>query len=291
MDPTHRGEYSAVKEMISLVGGIIFTLAAGYVIDYFESLNNLQGGFLFIAAAMLILNICNFISLYLIKNESKKQIAAEKKPAREVLQNTLGNKSFINIIILTSLWDIGRYMTNGFLGTFKTSDLLLSVGTVQLINMVANLFRLFVSKPFGRFSDKTSYAHGFRMALTLAACAFAAIIFCTPNSRWCIVIFTILFNVSMAGIVQNNFNITYSYVKSDYIVQAMAIKQSIAGVIGFCASLIGSRILSGVQAAGNTFLGIPMYGQQLLAAISLVFILAAIIFCKVVIEKQKCMVQ
>ena len=33
VDPTKRGEYSAVKEMISLVAGIVFTLIAGQLID------------------------------------------------------------------------------------------------------------------------------------------------------------------------------------------------------------------------------------------------------------------
>lgn len=291
VNPANRGEYSAVKDMISLVSGIFVTLAAGYVIDHFESLNNLQGGFLFLAAAMLILNICNFISLCLIKNESSVQRRTESRNMKEVLHNTLGNKNFVNMIILISLYDIGRYMSVGFLGTFKTSDLHLSVGLIQLINMVAHFGRLVVSKPFGRFSDKTSFVHGFSLGLTLMACAYVFIVFCTPDTWWCIIIYTILYNISMAGVVQNNSNMTYSYVKSDYIVQAMAIKQSIAGVLGFIASLIGSRILSAVQAAGNSVFGIPMYGQQLLSIISILFMIVAIAFSKLVVEKQNRMVQ
>ena len=53
------------------------------------------------------------------------------------------------------------------------------------------------------------------------------------------------------------------------------------------ASMLGSRILSAVQSSGNTFLGISLYGQQLLSAISLVIVIVAILFVKFVLEKQK----
>lgn len=291
VDPTKRGEYSAVKEMISLVAGIVFTLIAGQLIDYYEGIDNLRGGFLLIASMMLILSICNFACLMMIKNEVRKQENGQKYALKDVLSNTLGNRDFVNVIVMTALWEIGRYMTFGFLGTFKTSDLLLSVGTVQIINVVANLFRLAVSKPFGRYADRTSYASAYRLALLLAAASFVFVIFCTPKSWWCIIVFTILFNVSLAGSNQNGTNITYNYVKDEYIVQAIAIKQSIVGVLGFGASLIGSKILEYVQQNGNTFMGMEVYGQQLLAGISLIFVIAAVVFNKAVVEKQKRMIQ
>ena len=291
VDPTKRGEYSAGKEMISLIAGIVFTLIAGQLIDYYEGIDNLRGGFMLIAAMMLILSICNFTCLLMIKNVIRKKEEGSKYSLRDVMHNTLGNRNFVNVIVMTALWEMGRYMTFGFLGTFKTSDLLLSVGTVQIINVVANVFRLIISKPFGRYSDRTSYASAYRLALLLAAASFVFIIFCTPKTWWCIVIFTVLFNVSLAGSNQNGTNITYNYVKDEFIVQAIAIKQSVVGVLGFGASLVGSKILQYVQQNGNTFMGMHVYGQQLLACISLLFVIAAVVFNKVVVEKQTRMIQ
>ena len=289
--PEKRGDFSSVKEMISLFSGIIFTLIAGYVVDYYEGIQNLEGAFILLAIAILILNICNFISLLMIKNDTQKTVSEHKSSLRMVLQNTLGNRSFLYVIIMTSLWEMGRMMTVGFLGTFKTSDLLLSVGAVQVINMVANLCRLVISRPFGRYSDRTSYAKAFRLAMMLAAVGFAINIFTNKDNWWCIVVFTILYSVSFAGTNQNSYNITYSYVKSEYIVQAMAINRSISGILGFGAALIGSRILQMIQNAGNTFMGFAVYGQQVLSAISMCIILLAVLFSACVMEKQKRMVQ
>ena len=79
------------------------------------------------------------------------------------------------------------------------------------INMVANVCRIFVSKPFGRYSDKKSFAKGFELALYLAAIAFFANIFTTQKHWYFIIIYTVFYNVCLAGINQNNYNISYSY--------------------------------------------------------------------------------
>ena len=289
VEPSKRGRYSAVKEMISLFTGIIFTLITGYIIDSYEAIGNIKGGFIFISVSIFILNIFNFISLILIKDEKKEQI--KKKKTKDIIKNTLGNKNYVNIVIVTVLYDIAKYLTIGFLGTFKTNDLLLTVGAVQVINMISNLARLSVSLPFGKYSDKHSFANGLKLAYIIASLGFLINAFTTKSTWWFIIIYTVLYNVSMAGSNQNSTNITYSYVKEEYFVHAIAIKNSISGIFGFGASILGSRILSHIQSNGNTFMGIPMYGQQLLSAMSFVFMIVVILFIHFVVEKQEVMVQ
>ena len=291
VEPTKRASYSAVKEIISLFSGMIFTAVIGYIIDRYESLGNLEGGFLFIAASILILNICNFISIAMIKKESPSEHAGDNTPFSVIIKTTLGNKNFRSIVLLTILWDVSRYFTIGFLGVFKYKNLLMSVFLVQIVNIIANLARIAVSKPIGRYSDKTSYAKGFKLGLYLAAAAFFINIFTTKSTWGLIVIYTILMSCSTAGTNQNSYNITYSYVKSEYIVQAMAIKNCIGGLFGFGASILGGKILDIVQNSNNIVFGIHIYGQQILSAISFVIILIAIVFIKKVIEKQNIIVQ
>ena len=94
---------------------------------------------------------------------------------------------------MTVLYDVARYIMLGFMGTYKTKELLLSVGAVQIINMIANLARFFISKPFGRFSDKYTFAKGMEFAFVLVTLAVFVNIFTTPQTWWCIVIYTILY--------------------------------------------------------------------------------------------------
>lgn len=291
VDPSTRGKFSAIREMVSLLSGIIFTLAIGFVVDRFEEVGNISGAFIFISAAIFILNAIDVISILLIKNEPIKTEKQSHLPMRDIYKNTLGNRNFVNVIIVMILWNGARYMTVGFLGTFKTNDLLLSVGLVQVINMIANLGRFSVSIPFGKYSDKHSFASGLKLAYIIAASSFAVNIFTNNNTWWLIIVHTLLFNISMAGSNQNSLNITYNYVKTDYYVYAMAITNCIGGVVGFGASLVGSRILAHIQANGNIFMGIPVYGQQLLSLISVVIIVIDVLFIHFVVEKQDRMVQ
>lgn len=291
VEPLSRGKYSAAKEMISLISGIIFTLIIGAVVDKFESLGNIRGAFLFISASILVCTVLNFVCLLSIKSDAGNTEKREKIPARDIIKNTFGNKNFRSVIVLTVIWDTARYFTTGFLGTFKTNDLLISVAMVQVINMIANLGRMAVSIPFGKYSDKHSYASGMKLAYIIAACAFGANMFTNVGNWWLIAVYTVLYSVSMAGSNANGFNIIYSYVDSRYFVYALAIKNSIGGLFGFAASLIGGRILGIIQANGNVFMGMNVFGQQILSGISFVLTLIAVLYIHFVIGKQKVMKQ
>ena len=117
--------------------------------------------------------------------------------------------------------------------------------------------------------------------------AFAVNIFTTNERWWLIIVFTVLFNCSYAGLNQNSFNITYNYVDSKYITQAMAVKNCIGGVCGFLASIIGGKVLEIVQSKGNIVFGVHIYGQQIMSVVSFVLTVAAIFYVQFVIEKQK----
>lgn len=291
VEPTKRASFSATKEMISLFSGMIFTLVVGFVIDKFESLDNLNGGFLFIASAILILTICNIICLSLIKKDDEREHLSDNEPVKCVLKNLFGNKNYLNIIILSALWNLANYFSIGFMGVFKTNDLVISVFLIQIINIAGQFARMIFSKPIGNYSDKNSYAKGFKLGLYIMAFAFFINMFTTKSTWFFIIIYTLLYNIGMAGVGANSFNMVYSYVDEKYITQAMSIKNCISGFVGFLGSIIAGEILNLVQTNNNTVFGINVYGQQILCGISFIITLSAIIFIKKVIEKQKVIVQ
>lgn len=291
VDPTKRASFSATKQMVSLFSGMIFIPVIGYVIDHYEAIDNLNGGFLFVAIATLILSICNFISIALIKKEKPDDFAGANEPMKTVLVKTFGNKNFRNVVVLISLSQIARYFTYGFLGVFKTSDLAMSMLLIQTINIIASFVRILISKPFGRYSDKHSFAKGMELGLWLVAASFFVCIFTTKATWYLIVVHTILYSCGLSGIVENEINIIYSYVDAKYISQAHSIMCCMVGVLAFAASAVGGKILDVIQNNGNMIFGISVYGQQVLAVITVAITLIAILYDKKVIEKQKVMIQ
>ena len=287
VDPKTRGSFSAKREIISLVSGIVFTLVISRTFDSFEASGNLNGGFLFISIVILLSNLLGIVCMLMMKKGAEEEPREEKRSFRDLMKNTVGNEHFRRLLLLSVIWDSARYFLVGFLGVYKTKELVMSVFLVQIVNMVANGFRVVFSVPFGKYSDKHSFAKGLELGMMLAALAFLICVFTTPRTWFFIILYTIIYNVSVAGTNQNSFNITYSYVNSEYIVQAMAIKNCVGGICGFVAALIGGRILSAVQANGNKVIGISMYGQQLLSLIAFLLAVAAVLYMHFAILRRE----
>lgn len=287
VEPTKRARFSANKEIISLISGMAVSIIIGAVMDMFYAADDFASICIFVAVSILIFSICNFICFLLMKNEKKTAVSQKEKiKFKSVLTDTFGVKGFRAVLFADCIWKCAVYTTIGFLGTYKTGELAYTLTLVQIINVAGCLARATLSRSFGRYSDKYSFAKGFSLAIAIAAVAFLCCSFTMPSTGYLIIAFSILYNVCQAGTAANLNNAVYSYVDSEYFVQASAFKNSISGVFGFLASLIASRLLSAIQNNGNTVLGMKIYGQQLLAFISFLICILLFVYSKFYLEKQ-----
>ena len=285
VDPHRRAEFSATKEMVSLICGIVVTVVAGFIMNRYVDADNTAGWFIFAACSIGVFSLCDLICLLLIRNRLRTPIPPKDRiPLGQVLRKTLGNKGFRSTVILACLWQISRYMTLGFLGTYK--NMLFAVATIQIINAAGNICRFILSRSLGRYSDKHSFAKGIRLGLTIVACAFLCVVFTTPETKYLIIGFTVLYSIGIGAIEQNILNTTYNYVDPSLFIQASAVRNSLAGICGFLASLIASRIFTAATEANLTAFERPIYGQQVLALISVVLLIITIMYTKFVVEKQ-----
>ncbi len=300
VDHHKRGSYGATKEMISLISGMVVTIGIGIVMDSFDAKNDIYGGFVFAAIGIFVFALCDLVCLLLIKNDIKpKEQKRERVAFSDVIKNTLGNKNYRNVIILTVIYNVGIYTTIGFMGAYKLQlfegiegvwsgvDPINALFWIELINNAGILTRFAVSKPFGRFSDRTSYARGISLAMIIGAVAFFINIFAAPKLWFLIIPFTMLFNAIYAGSSANLLNITYSYVDEKYFVQASAIKNSIGGLCGFIAALVAGQVVGAMGDGGQMILGMRVFAPQILSAFSCLCFVGAFLFTKLVIEKQK----
>lgn len=285
VSPKRRAIYSAKKEMISLICGIIFSLVMGWIIDWFEDISNIRGGFLFIGSSMLIINIANFISLLLIKDEEKTARLEMRVPLKEVINHYFTNKLYLRYVLTGFVRSIGGNMIFGFIGVYKTNDLGFSILTLQIINILADFVRMAVSTPFAKFSQKYGYIKGMELAAFINVLGYILIVFTTPDSKWLIIVYTFLYAISLAGTIQNSFNVNYTLLPQKYMTQVSSITQTISGIISLLAAILGGRLLSFVQQNGNTVFGVKIYGQQLLALIAVIIILISIILRYIFVVK------
>ncbi len=291
VDPHKRASFSSTKEMVSLFSGMIVSLALGYAIDKLDESGDLTHGFLLSSVCMFVFCAADFICLMCIKSDNREEKPEKPPKLSEIMKNTLGNRDYVNTVILKCLWWGATYVTIGFLGTYKQEELYYTLAQIQIINIAGCAGRFVLTRLFGKFSDRHGFVKGIQLALIVAAAGFAVNIFTAPGTRWLIIVFVLLYNISQAGTFQNMINISYAFVDVKYFVQAAALKDCIAGLFGFICALLSGRLLAAIQENGNTLFGIPVYAQQVQSAISLIFVLAALIFAQVTLSHKKTMIQ
>ena len=292
VSPSWRGLFGAKKESLSLISGIIPTLIIAYAMDAFERNDNLEGGFLFAAIGILIFCICDFVCLMLIKNDIKPREKTEKsEPIGLVMKKLCGMRGFWYILILTVLWNVGIYTTVGSLGTYKVDELGFDMWTVTWIAIAGCISRALLSRPFGKYADKHSRSKALILAMMMGVASFIVNAFTTPDTRFLMIVYTVLYCGCFAGIGVNMLNIAYSFVPAEYFVEVSAIKNCVGGICGFLASFVAGRFVDYVIAQGNELFGIRVYAQQILSIVSVIVIVSAILFTKLVLEKQKELVQ
>ena len=94
--------------------------------------------------------------------------------------------------------------------------------------------------------------------------------------------------VAQGGINSALTNLIFDYVPTEKRADSLAITQALAGLTGFLTTLLISPLISYVQACGNKIFGIPLYAQQLVTVIALIFTVLAILYTRyVLISKRK----
>jgi len=265
----NRAVFSARKEIISLFCGIIFSAVMAFVVDKYESIGNITGGFLFIATTMLVINIANFISLLLIKDEDPSARESMRISTKQVLKDIFSDKIFRNFFFVGIPGAIGGGLVSGFIGVYKIKDLAMSLLLVQIINIVADFLRMIVSEPFARYSARRGFLRGIQLSSVLTGISYLLIVCTTPKTWWLMIAYSFIVTCSSAGSYQNSFNVYYVLVPQKYMTQAMAFRRTFIGIVTFLSALLGGKILDVIQANGNMIFGIHMYAQQFLALLAL----------------------
>lgn len=288
VDPRKKATFGAGKEMRSLFTGLIVQLLSGFAVDYFLGRNNIKAAFIFCAASIFVFSLLDLSMLLRMQNVIIPKEEIKKGPSfRDVLKNTLGKKEFRVLLYVTTLYSMSTHATGNFIGTYKTNELSMSLTLIQIVNVLGCLTRFSVSKPFGRFSDKTSYSTGFAYACVIAIASYVVMIVTEPSTWWLVIVFTLLFHASRAGMQQNLMLISYAYLDEQFFVEATALRYSISGIFGFLISLGCGKLLDFIQAHGNRIFGIHMYGQQLFGVFSLLLITGAMIIDVAVVGRFK----
>ena len=285
VDESKRGRFTANKEIVSLLGGMIFSYSLGYVMDYFTDTGKLRYGFIICGALLLFLTAMHTLTLVFAKE--KDSPSSTKQKIGDVF-SLFKDKTIIKVVGVFVFWNIASYITTSYMGAYQLNDLGFTTGFSSVIIIVGSLARATVSRPFGKFADKFSFCKMLYICFGIEACAFLVAAFTHPgNARVMYIAYYVLYCVGCAGINSSIINLIYDYVDYEKRTSALALVNTVSGFAGFFATLAVSPLVDYVQKNGNEIFGIRLYAQQLLAIGSVVFVLVILIYMVTVISKLK----
>ncbi len=283
VDDHHRGAFTAKKEIVSLIGGVVFNLAMGAIIDILEAKGNQRGAFLVCAITLLGLTVLHTATMLLAKEKE-----SDAPPVKTSFRALLLDKNLLKVILFSVLCNVFQYVCTPFLGAYEIGELGFSMTFIALLSTVASFTRAGISLPMGRFADKRSFASALTVSFVIRSAAFLAVALSTPAlGKYLFPLYTVLNAVSFAGISGGTINLVYDYVPREGRVAALALQNAVAGVAGFLTTLAVSPLVTHIQASGNTFLGISIHAQQVLALIAVLGNLLVVLYLVFVVKKMK----
>lgn len=280
-----RGRFTANKEIVSLMGGVAFTFAMGALNDHFHAIGRSDIAFMICGFAIFGLALIHMLTLVLSK---EKPVESKPQAVGRQISTLVRDKNLWMVIVVITLYKISQYAVTPFLGTYQNKELGFTLTAVSALGALYSVVRSLFSRPIGRLADKTSFSRMLQLGFLLEALAYLSLVFTGGAlGQAAFVIYKVLNAISMAGINSGCINLVYDYVAPERRVGALALQNTVAGVVGFFTTLVASAFVDHVQAQGNRLFGVHMYAQQALSAISCVVCLLVVVYLHLVVGRSQ----
>ena len=286
VDDSKRGSFTATKEIISLISGIIFSFAMGAVIDYFSEIGKIKEGF--IVSAVTIFVLMTLHSLTMIFAVERNDHRPAEKNFMRALRDLVKNRNVMRVTILFILYYASTYVSTPFYGTYQINELGMGLTFVSAIVMCGSISRATISRFWGKYADKNSFTKMIRNCLVFLALSQLCVIFAVPETgKVAFVLYYILHGVALGGINSALINLIFDYVPTEQRSDSLAITQAAAGLTGFLTTLFVSPLVTLIQKNGNRIFGLPLYAQQFVTVIALIFTVTAIVYTTFAFNKKQ----
>lgn len=285
VDDKIRGRFTANKEIMSLIMGMIFTLIMSAVVDYFKDSGRTHTAFIICAAVMFVIMIAHTLSMIFA-------IEKPNAPPKEhnIIKNMLAlvkDKTVLKVTAVFVIWYIANYASLPFYGTYMINELGFSLKYVSVLSIAQSVIRILVSHKLGSYADRNSFAAMLKICFGVMCAGFVFAMIATPsNGMVMFLLYNLCAGIANGGISSALANLIFDYVPPEKRADSLALCQSCSGVAGFLSTLVMSPVVEAVQENGNRILGLPIYAQQFASFIALIFTAATIFYIHFVLQKS-----
>lgn len=270
-----RGRFTANKEIVSLVSGILFNFAMSALIDRYKSNGDMKTAFLLCAVTIAVLSVLH--TLTLIFTQDKPAFA--KNDTSKPYYMILCNKRVIKIAAVAGFWYVSYYSTTSFYATYQIKELGLSLTFISAVTIVSFIARILISRFWGIYADRHSFAKVLCLCFFVAAIGHLSMTFAVAeNGKLIFPFYLVCTAIAQGGIGSALLNICYDYISVNERSGALAVSEAVGGSFGFLSTFFMSILVQRIQADGNRFLGLDVFAQQVTSFIAFIIEIAAIIY-------------
>ena len=285
-----RGSFTAVKEMISLAGGIVVSVSLGRIADTFrDSAGNPTETYYYICClALFLLTVLHTVTL-LVAREKEPAVQKERASVGQVAKKILTSKELLKVIAVGVIWNFASALSSSFFASYLREELAFTLTMITVMSMAGSICRIAVSPMLGRIADRRSFAFSMTLCFGIMAAAYTCIVFTFPGRlRWLYLGYICLHSFAMGGINSGIINLIYDYVVPEERTAALGIKNAIGGFVSFFTALGSGMLLAKIQANGGIRLfGHTFYAQQFLAILTVIATLCLLVYMRRVIAPMK----
>lgn len=277
VDDKKRGKFTATKEAISLLTGMLFTYALGSMVDYFEAKGEVRTALLLSAGILFVIMVLHTLSMIFTVEEVNNQ--ARISNLSESMKDLLTNRDVMSILVLFILIYSATHVATPFYGVYQIGELNFSLTYVSILSIVGSLVRALCSRAWGAYADKKSFVLMLRICLLIYAVGYVFAMLTVPaNGKYMMIGYYLCNGISMAGINSCYINLIFDYVEPHKRGDSLAICLALAGLCGFVSTLLVTPLVSLIQRKGLVVLGTTIYAQQVVTFIGLLLVLIMVLY-------------
>lgn len=281
-----RGVLHAKNEIVSLILGMIISLALSSVMDYCEALGKIETAFIIYIIVMLLMSAASIVTMIFIKerpdNSPKTSLVPKMKEA-------LRNINLRYMLPFHALMGAAFATTVPFLSTYQISDLKFSMVFISILSIIVTVVRSSLTLPIARLGDTRSFISSLNIGFSMHIASFVICMFTVPeNGAVMYVFFSIFSAVGYASTASGPQNLLFDYIPYTMRTEALTLFNVVWGAAGMLASLAVTPLVNYIQGNGNTFLFFEhVYAQQILAFISIIIFVITVLYMNLVIARLK----
>ena len=276
-----RGTFTANKEIISLLMGIVFSFFMGSVIDDLTEGGKTRLAFIVCGIVVFLLTVLHTLTMiFSPEREPEEENTKENKTTLlQTLPKILQNKQLMAVIPMFILYYIAKDVAVPFFGTYQINELSLSLQLVSILTMVGSVARMLVSRFWGQYADTHGFVRMLLWTFVFLGLSYLAAALATPSTgRIAFALYYVFSGIASGGINSALINLVFDYTDMEERSDSLAICQAASGVSGFLTTLLTAPIITAVQQNGNRVLGIHLYAQQLVSLIALAVCIGTIVY-------------